>query len=124
MKGIALFVVPRIAFALPLPAMADSRQIGTIKISNYTIAADPQLHPGELGVLWDGSGPDFQGTFVDERAEVASLPATLITNRNNLETRATPPSIAKTLRVFKCSHVLTPRMNKQGLIEAMHLQAD
>src|SRR5690242_13973842 len=86
MRGIALFVVPIIVYALPLPATADSKQIRKIKISHYVIAADPQLHPAKHGVRWDRSGPHVQVRFVDERDELVSIPATLIPNTNDLET--------------------------------------
>ena len=76
MGGIALFVVPIIVYALPLPATADSKQICKIKISHYVIAADPQLHPAKHGVRWDRSGPHVQVRFVDERDELVSIPAT------------------------------------------------
>jgi hypothetical protein len=112
MRRIALLVVAIITAALSLPATADSKQIGKIKLLHYVIAADPQLHPGEC-VRRNGSGPDVR-VGIPHEDEVALVPATLVTNKSDLETGAKAPSNEKMLWLFKCSHVLRPRMDEQS----------
>ena len=76
---------------LALSAMAGTKQSASIQISEPIVISGTHLEPGEYRVHWSGTGSDVQVQFLQGKKELASVPATLVSQHN-------PESPAITMR--------------------------
>ena len=69
-----------LAVLSPLSLFARDRNQHSVDIPATVQVGDTQLKPGNYKVEWQGTGPDVQVTFLRDGKAVATVPATLKTN--------------------------------------------
>jgi len=69
--------------ALPLSAVAGSKQSATIDLYQAVVISGTQLQPGEYQVRWDGSDTDVKVQFLKGNKELVSVSAKLVNQRNS-----------------------------------------
>jgi hypothetical protein len=69
-----------LALLSPLSVFARDKNQHSVDIPSTLQVGDTQLKPGNYKVKWEGSGPDVQVTFLRDGKTVATVPATLKTN--------------------------------------------
>lgn len=74
---------------LSLSAVADTKQSGSITLSNSVVVSGTQLNPGAYVVRWDGTGPEVQVQFLHDGKELVSLPGKLVKQRNQYNSSVT-----------------------------------
>ncbi len=73
-----------LAVLSPLSVFARDKNQHSVDIPATVQVGDTQLKPGNYKVEWQGTGPDIQVTFLQDGKTVATVPATLKTNDNQV----------------------------------------
>jgi hypothetical protein len=73
-----------LAVLSPLSVFARDKNQHSVDIPDTVQVGDTQLKPGNYKVEWQGTGPDIQVTFLRDGKTVATVPATLKTNDNQV----------------------------------------
>jgi hypothetical protein len=68
--------------ALPLTALAGTKQSASIDLGQAVVISGTHLQPGQYVVRWDGSGSDVKVKFLKGNKELVSVPAKLISQNN------------------------------------------
>jgi len=71
-----------LVFALGTVAMAASKNSASINIAETAKVGDTQLQPGDYKLVWEGTGPDVQVSFMQGKNTVATAPAKLVQQSN------------------------------------------
>lgn len=69
-----------LALLSPLSALARDKNQRSVEIPDAVQVGTTQLRPGNYSVEWQGTGPQVQVTFQRDGNTVATAPATLKTN--------------------------------------------
>lgn len=69
---------------LPLSAAAGTKQSASINLSDPVVVSGTHLEPGQYTVRWNGSGSDVQVQFLQGKKELVAVPATLISQHNEV----------------------------------------
>ncbi len=77
-------IVSTLALLSPLGALARDKNQHSIDISDPIQAGTTELRPGSYKLNWQGDGPTVQVNFFQDGKTVATLPATLKTNDNQV----------------------------------------
>jgi hypothetical protein len=64
-------------FAVPAISLAAKSQ-ENVTLSKTTTVQNSQLTPGDYKVVWEGTGPDVQVSFVQNKKTIATAPAKLL----------------------------------------------
>ena len=73
-----------LAMLSPLGVFARDNNQHSVDIPSTVQVGGTQLEPGHYKVEWQGAGPDTQVTFLRNGKTVATVPATLKTNDNQV----------------------------------------
>jgi len=73
-----------LAMLSPLSVFARDNNQHSVDIPSTVRVGGTQLEPGHYKVEWQGAGPDTQVTFLRHGKTVATVPATLKTNDNQV----------------------------------------
>ncbi len=71
-----VFLIPSLAFARP-------KDSANVELDQPVTAAGTRIAPGHYKVTWEGNGPAITVRFAEGKKTVASVPATLVNDRNN-----------------------------------------
>jgi hypothetical protein len=89
----------------PLGLYARDNNQHSVDIPSTVQVGGTQLEPGHYKVEWQGAGPDTQVTFLRYGKTVATVPATLKTNDNQVtQDDIVTDSTNKTLREIDFHH--------------------
>jgi hypothetical protein len=77
-----LMILAFVLCALPLIAVAGTKQSASISLSDPVVISGTHLKPGEYKVRWNGTGSDVQVQFLQGKKELVSVPAKLISQHN------------------------------------------
>src|ERR1700733_15225048 len=69
-----------LAVLSPLSVFARDKNQHSVEIPDTVQVGGTQLKPGNYKIEWQGTGPDIQVTFLRNGKTVATVPATLKTN--------------------------------------------
>ena len=75
-------VLLTLVFALASVSMAAAKNSASVNIPNTAKVGDTQLQPGDYKVVWEGTGPDVQVSFMQGKNTVATAPAKLVQQSN------------------------------------------
>ena len=84
MKSKSLFTAGMVLL-VPSLAFAGPKKSANVELDQSVEVAGTQLAPGDYKLICEGSGPDITVSFVDGKKTVATVPAELVTNRNDQE---------------------------------------
>jgi hypothetical protein len=84
MKSKSLFTAGMVLL-VPSLAFAGPKKSANVELDQSVEVAGIQLAPGDYKLIWDGTGPDITVSFADGKKTVATVPAELVTNRNDQE---------------------------------------
>lgn len=73
-----VFIVPALAFATP-------KNSANVELDQTVKVAGTQLAPGQYKLIWEGSGQDLMVSFTEGKKTVATVPAKLVSNPDNLD---------------------------------------
>jgi hypothetical protein len=73
-----------LALAFPLGALARDRNEHSLQLFSAVQVGNTQLEPGNYEVQWQGDGPAVQVSFQEHGKTVATIPATLKANDNQV----------------------------------------
>jgi hypothetical protein len=73
-----------LAVLSPLSVFARDKNQHSVDIPATVQVGGTELKPGNYKVTWEGAGPDIQVTFLRDGKTVATVPATLKTNDNQV----------------------------------------
>jgi hypothetical protein len=80
-----LAVVATFALLIPIAALAADKTERSVNIQDPVIVGSTQLKPGHYKVEWQGGGPAVNVNFVQNGKTVASAPAKLQTNNQQIK---------------------------------------
>jgi len=79
-----LAILAALALLSPLGAFAQEKSHHSVDISDTVKIGNTQLKPGDYKVEWQGMGPNVQVSFLQYGKTIATAPATLQTNDNQV----------------------------------------
>jgi hypothetical protein len=84
MKSKSLIAVAMV-FLIPSLAFAGPKKSADVVLDQPVNVAGTQLTPGQYKLTWEGSGPEVTVSFTEGKKTVATVPAKLVTTRNDEE---------------------------------------
>jgi len=78
-----LLTVASLLTLLPMSAMAGTKNSANVSFSDPVVISGTHLKAGDYTVRWNGTGSDVQVQVMQDKKELATVPAKLITQHND-----------------------------------------
>lgn len=79
MKSKSLFTAAMV-FLIPALAFAGQKNSANVQLDRPVQVAGTQLAPGNYKMVWQGTGPDVNVSFIEGKKIVATAPAKLVSD--------------------------------------------
>jgi len=77
-----VFALGFLLCVLPLSAVAGTKESAPIDLSEPVVISGTHLQPGHYMVHWNGTGSEVQVQFLQGKRELVSVPAKVISQKN------------------------------------------